>query len=1216
MRQQPNRRKRGVILTLKGWDKFQAAKTQAEFDENAGDSFSLEELSDRTQLALHTISRIIGRLEPVDKSSLQFAFAAFKLELCQDDYTRPQPPDELEIRHKNPQYDWGEAPDVSVFFGRSQELVKIREWILEEKCRLISILGIGGIGKSTLAVKIGLKIQAEFEVVAWRSLQNAPPAEEILNSILQFLLWVLREEIVIPDSFDGKLTKLIECLINHRCLIILDNLETILSDGSQTGQYRPGYENYSQIFKRLAETPHQSCILLTSREKLKELIPLEGDKATVKSLLLPGLNTQEGQKIFQHKGQFTGTETEWQLLIKHYGGNPLALKMVAAGTQEIFNGNITPVLEYMEQGTLIFDDINDLLECQFQRLAVAEEEVMYWLAINREPVSLQELTEDILTPASKRQLPSVLQSLRQRSLIERSGDSCALFETLRERQRHCFFLQPVIMEYTTQRLVENIFQELIAETSVNLRLFRLHAIIQATAKDYIRQTQQQLIIQPVIEQLLTELGNKNKLAEKLQTIIERQKHQNELFTGYTVGNIINLLVYINVNLQGYDFSDLAIRQAELQSVNLAGVNFQNTAFDKSVFAKNLKSIYSLDLNSDGTILATGDMDGQIHLWQIADGKNLLIFKGHENIIWTIAFSPDGQTLASGSFDGLIKLWDIQTGNCLKTFDEHTGMVWSVSFSPDGRTLASAGLDNSIRLWDIYLGKCLKILLGHTSAVCSVRFNPDGSILASGSQDCDIRLWDISTGICIKTLQGHDGRVCSVRFSPDAKTLASGSSDHSVRLWDVSKGVCVRTFHGHTNWVWSVCFSSDGQTIATGGNDSSVRLWNVQQGTCIKIFHGHTSEVYSAIFSPDDQILFSVSRDSSVRFWDVSKGVCVRTLQGHSSGAHFVSFHLDNCLLATGSFDGLVQLWDVESGYSTKTLPGHTDWVWSVHFSPDGNILASCSDDKSIKLWDVISGDCITTLYGHSGGVTSISFSPDGQTLVSASRDGSLKFWDIRKHKCVKTLEGHAGEIWSVSFSPDGSILATVSQDCLVKLWDVGEGKCIATLSGNTDAVWSVSFSPNGKMLASGSVDNSIRLWDTSNFTCLKVLPEHTSIVWSVCFSPVSAAYPQGVGGILASAGSDQTIRLWDTSDFTCLKVLDTHSSGVCSICFNSVGSILVHASQDGGIKLWDMETLECIKTLKVDRLYEGMKIRGVTGLTAAQRSALLALGAVEGIEPR
>ncbi|MBD2566734.1 NB-ARC domain-containing protein [Anabaena lutea] len=1191
MRQQPSRRRRGVILTLKGWDKFQAAKTQAEFDENGGDSFSLEELSYRTRLALHTISRILARLEPVDKSSLQFAFAAFGLELSQRDYTRPTSTlEKLETRQANPQYDWQEAPDVSVFFGRSEELLQLRQWILEERCRLVGLLGIGGIGKSTLAVKLGRQIQSEFEVVVWRSLQNAPPVEEQITNILQSLLSALQKEMVIPESFDGKLAKLMECLQSNRCLLILDNVETILA-GGQAGQCRPGYEGYGQLLKRVGEVPHISCLLFTSREKPREMVPLEGERAGVRSFPLKGLNPTEGQQLFQQKGQFTGTEQQWQVLIEHYGGNPLALKIVAAGTQELFDGRIAPVLECVEHGILIFEDIGDLLERQFYNLSAVQEEVMYWLAINREPVSIAELVADIVTSSSKRLVPSAIKSLLQRSLIEKTGEH--------------FFLQPVVMAYTTQRLVKQVCQQLVGEKSVRLGLFQTHALIKATAKDYIRETQKQLIVQPLLEQLLLDIGSQQQLVILLQDVLEQQRHQAAILTGYAGGNVLNLLTHLQINLQGYDFSNLNIRQADLQRVNLAGVNFQHTAFDQSVFAASLKSIFSLALSPDGKLLATGDMDGQIHLWQIADGKNLLTLKGHEGIIWTVAFSPDGKTLASGSFDGLIKLWDTQTGNFLKTFDEHTGIVWSVSFSPDGRTLASGSQDNSIRLWDIHLGKCLKILQSHNSWVFSVSFNPDGSILASGSQDSDIRLWDINKGICIKTLSGHDDRVCSVRFSPDGKTLASGSSDHSVRLWDVSEGTCIRTFDGHKNWVWSVCFSSDGQTIATSGNDSSIRLWNVQQGTCVKILHGHTSEVYSVIFSPDDHILFSAGRDSQLRFWDVSKGVCVRTLQGHSSGAQFVSFHPDDSLLATGSCDGLVQLWDVESGYSTKTLPGHADWVWSVSFSPDGNILASCSDDTSIKLWDVISGDCITTLYGHSGGVTSVSFSPDGQTLVSASRDASVKLWDIHKHKCIKTLEGHTGEIWSVSFSPDGNTLATASQDCLVKLWDVGEGKCITTLSGNTDAVWSVSFSADGKILASGGIDGSIRLWDTSNSTCVKVLPGHTSTVWSLSFSPDSC--------ILASASSDQTIRLWDISDFTCLKVLDTYSSGVCSISFNSVGNILVHASQDGGIKFWDMETFEYMKTLKVDRLYEGMNIRGVTGLTAAQRSALLALGAVEGL---
>ncbi|QLE57136.1 NB-ARC domain-containing protein [Nostoc sp. TCL26-01] len=1191
MIQQKARRNRGVILTLNGWKKFRDAKAQAESDENGGDSFSLEELSDRTRLALHTISRILARLEPVDKSSLQYAFDAFGLELCKSDYTRTTSTLEvLETRQANPQYDWAEAPDVSVFFGRSPELLQLQQWILEEQCRLVGLIGIGGIGKSTLAVKLGLQIHSEFEVVVWRSLQNAPPVEEQITNILQSFLSALQKEIAIAESFDSKLAKLMECLQSNRCLLILDNVETILA-GGQAGQCRAGYEGYGQLLKRVGEVPHKSCVLFTSREKPREMVALEGERTGVKSLALKGLNPTEGQELFQQKGQFTGTEQQWQELIEHYGGNPLALKIVAAGTQELFDGRIAPVLEYVERGILIFEDIGDLLERQFYQLSPVETEVMYWLTINREPVFLSELVTDIVTSSSQRLVPSAIKSLLQRSLIEKSGEH--------------FFLQPVVMEYTTQRLVKQVCQQLVGEKSIRLGLFQTHALIKATSKDYIRETQKQLIVQPLLEQLLIELGSQQKLVILLQDILEQQRHQAAILTGYAGGNVLNLLKHLQVNLQGYDFSNLSMRQAYLQGVNLAGVNFQNTTFDQSVFAKSLKSIFSLALSPDGKLLATGDMDGQIHLWQVADGKNLLMFKGHKNWVWTVAFSPDGQILASGGHDGLVKLWNTQTGDCLKILDQHTGIVYSVTFSPDGQTLASGSVDTSIRLWDVRLGKCLKVLHGHNSGVWSVSFSPDGSILASGSDDCDIRLWDVSEGICIKKLLGHDSSVLSVCFSPDSKTLASSSSDNSIRLWDVSKGTYIKTFQGHKNEVRSVCFSSDGQTIATGSFDSTVRLWDVQQGTCIKIFHGHTSDVFSVTFSSDGQTIVSVAQDSSVRFWNVSKGLCVRTLQGHHSGVHPVSFNSNDCMLATGSLDGLVQLWDVASGYCTRVLQSHTDWVWSVCFSPDGSILASGSHDKSIKLWDVISGHCITTLYGHSGGVTSVSFSPDGQTLASASRDKSVKLWDIHKHKCVKTLEDHTGDIWSVSFSPDGNILATGSGDCLVKLWDVGEGKFIKTLPGHTDQVWSLSFSPNGKMLASVSVDGSIRLWDTSNFTCVKVLQGHTSTVWSVSFSPD--------GSILASASSDQTIRLWDINNFTCLKQLHTHSSGVCSVCFNSVGNILVHTSPDTGIKLWDMETIECIKTLKVDRLYEGMNIRGVAGLTAAQRSALLALGAVEGV---
>ena len=1210
MKKKPKKRSRGVVLTFKGWDKLQKAKSEAESEENAGNSFSLEDIRERTHLALHTISKILQRSEPVDKSSLQSAFSAFGLELCANDYTRQDPPfDNLKARQASPIYDWGEAPDTSIFYGRSEEMSQLRRWILEEGCRLVTLLGIGGVGKSSLAVRLGLEVEDEFEAVVWQSLQNAPRLEDKFTNILQFLLWALRKQMTIPESFDEKLSKLMECLKNHRCLLILDNVETILSSNGQIGQCRPGYEGYGQLFKCFGEVPHSSCIVLTSREKPREIIPLEGEKTKVKCLQLGGLNPNEGRELFQDKGEFTGTKQEWEELIKHYGGNPLALKMVAAGTRELFNGRITPVLEYVRQGALIFQGIGDLLERQFQRLSMVEKGVIYWLAINREPVSLDDLTADLVTSSSKHKLPQAIKSLLQLSLIEKSGEH--------------FFLQPVVMEYTTQRLVEQIVQELLGEKSISLGLFKAHALIKATSKDYIRETQKQLIVQPLLEELLIELGSQEKLVLLLQNLVDRQRYQSATLSGYAGGNVLNLLVHLQVDLRGYDFSNLTVRQAHLQNVNLAGTNFQDTNFDKSVFATNLKSILSLSLSPDGKLFATGDMDGQIYLWQISDGKNLLTFKGHEGWIWTMAFSPDGQTLASGGQDNLVKLWDLQTGNCLKTFDRHTDTILCVSFSPDGQTLATCSSDTLIRLWNVRIGNCLKILRGHTNWVNSIRFNPDGSILASGSEDYDIRLWDINAGTCIRTLPGHVGGVLSVSFSSDGKTLASGGTlEQSVRLWNVSNGNCIRTFSGHKHGVTSISFSSSGNTIATGSYDCSVRLWDVQQGTCIKIFHGHTSEVSSVTFSEKYQTIISSSLDSTVRWWDVRKGGCLRTLQGNNDGVYSVTYQpvttaspeRTDRILATAGCDGSVRLWDVVSGYSTRILQGHTDRVISISFSPDGSILASGSDDKSINLWDVNTGRHITTLQGHTKKVKSVTFSPDGKILASGGDDHCVKLWDIHKRKCVKTLKAHTKPIFSISFSPVsttspdriGYTLATSGWDCLVKLWDVHEGKCIKILSDHTEPISSVSWSPDAKILASSSFNGSIRLWDISNFTCIKVLQGHTNFVCSVIFSPDCRT--------LASTSFDQTIRLWDINNFRCVKVLHSSHSGISSVCFNSLGNILVHTSQNENvIKLWDVETGECIKTLKIDRLYEGMNIAGVSGLNEAQKGALLALGAVEDI---
>lgn len=380
--------------------------------------------------------------------------------------------------------DWREAMDVSVFYGRAEELATLEQWIVQERCRLVAVLGMGGIGKTTLSVKLAQQIQNQFEYVIWRSLLHAPPIQEMLAELILFLS--NQQEIALPETIDARISRLMEYLRSSRCLLILDNAESILRSGEQAGHYREGYEGYSELLRCVGEAPHQSCLVLTSREKPRELASKEGETLPIRSLKLMGLKQAEAWQIFKAKGSFSGSESEWKILIEHYGGNPLALKMVASGIQYLVEGSVTEVVELLNQGSFVFDDIRDLLARQFNRLSELEKQVMYWLAINREPVSFQELQADLVPKISDSKLLENLASLKRRSLIERNSTS--------------FTQQPVVMEYMTERLIEQVCQEI---TTEEIALLMSHALIKATAKDYVRASQIRVILEPIADRIRT-----------------------------------------------------------------------------------------------------------------------------------------------------------------------------------------------------------------------------------------------------------------------------------------------------------------------------------------------------------------------------------------------------------------------------------------------------------------------------------------------------------------------------------------------------------------------------------------------------------------------------------------------------------------------------------------------------------------------------------------
>ncbi|BBD55249.1 hypothetical protein NIES204_25510 [Planktothrix agardhii NIES-204] len=356
---------------------------------------------------------------------LQIGISNSQVNICSEDKRSQSPPETSQTQNQSTIINIIEAPELTSFYDRTSELTTLKQWILEDHTRLITIYGLSGIGKSAIALKLIEEINTQFDYIIWKSLNNIPTLSTLQTEIKQFF----------SQSQQTPLSTVIDYFRNSRCLVILDDLQDIFKTGELAGQYLPEYEDYSKFFKQIATSNHQSCLILLSWTKPIEIANLEAENRPLQTLNLKGLG-EEATEIFREKGLID--QENWLELITMYQGHPSWLKIIASTIIELFNSSVSLFLS--DQNDIYLGDLEPNLESHLERLSESEKTIIHWLANQDQPVNISQKPANI--ELSKPQFWQAIQSLIRHNLIEK----------VEAEGRSLFLLNPIFQHYIKQKI--------------------------------------------------------------------------------------------------------------------------------------------------------------------------------------------------------------------------------------------------------------------------------------------------------------------------------------------------------------------------------------------------------------------------------------------------------------------------------------------------------------------------------------------------------------------------------------------------------------------------------------------------------------------------------------------------------------------------------------------------------------------------------------------
>ena len=436
-------------------------------------------------------------------------------------------------------------------------------------------------------------------------------------------------------------------------------------------------------------------------------------------------------------------------------------------------------------------------------------------------------------------------------------------------------------------------------------------------------------------------------------------------------------------------------------------------FDEDVgVPRNTSLAQTLAISRDGKMLASGRTS--VRLWNIESGEELGKLPKIPRAAGAMTFSPNGKILAAGDYDGTISLWELplKIDSLSITITEHNSLpIKSLDFTSNNNFLASGSSDSTVRISNVTNKNQDYVIHGHTTAVKCLKYLQDGKTVFSCGADGTFRFWDSENETEQLFPTEQKWHVFALAMSKNEKTIALGSVDGIIRLWDADLRTEIATLIGHTHGsvFKHLQFSEDGKTLGSVSFWGETIVWDVEnRKELYKLPKAKSSDLIpnAYAFSPDLKRYTFAVRNKEINLWELPSGE-INKLKPKSAwwsspndrDFRALTFSPNGRLIASGDWRGGFQLWDVNTHQHLVDFKQSTGTINALRFSPDGKFLAKGGPSGEVELWDVESQSRVWYNHSaHSDEVTQFTFSKDQKTLASGSRDGTILVWDINHVK--------------------------------------------------------------------------------------------------------------------------------------------------------------------------------------------------------------------------